>query len=64
MNTKSMLKEIRAIAKRNNLTFRIDRSTRINNQTAYVFVDRRTGLNIISNCTLTSAYDFAINNLD
>lgn len=53
---KEAIKEIRAVAKANGLTFKRQNAT-INNEPAYMFTSRSTGLRVIENCTFWSAYE-------
>jgi len=51
------IKECRAAAKAVGLTFKEDTSLTINGAKAYKFTDRKTGETVLSNCTLSSAYN-------
>ena len=50
------MKEMRKIARDNGLTFK-PQNMRINNGQAYMFVNRKTGEKILSNCTFWGAYE-------
>ena len=50
------MREIRAIAKKNGLTFKRQSAT-INGVAVYMFVCRATGVRVIENCTFWSAYE-------
>lgn len=49
------MKEIRACAKRNGLTFK-QMNTQLNGGYLYKFVERGNGETVLSNCTFWSAY--------
>lgn len=58
LNNSETLKEIRAEAKKNGLTFkRMTTVSTINGAAAYKFVPRGGGDAVVSNCTLGSAYN-------
>lgn len=55
MNNQETIKYLRAEAKKLGLTFKVDQSLTINDKPAYMFVCRKSGRVVLSNCTLTSA---------
>lgn len=57
MNYQDMIKEIRAVAKRNGLTFKKQPRLTINGKQAWMFTSRKTGDRVIQDCTLQSAYE-------
>lgn len=64
MTTNDVLREVRAAAAKNGLTFKIDKTKlinnktkRINNKTAYKFIDRETKQNVLSDMDLDMAYN-------
>ena len=53
------IKECRAIAKSNGMTFKAHTSLKINGSTAYRYADRKTGETVRGNLTLGMAYEIA-----
>lgn len=53
------IKECRAAARANGLTFKAYENLRINGKTAYRYTDRKTGETVRGNLTLGLAYDIA-----
>jgi len=51
------IKEIRSTAKSVGLTFKQDKSIRLNGAYLWIFSDRKTGELVMSNCTLSGAYE-------
>ena len=51
-----MLKEVRANARKNGLTFKIQQGVKLNGSPVYKFINKASGATILSNCTLDSAY--------
>lgn len=58
---KEAVKEIRAIAKKNGLTFKRQPRLTINNKPAYMFTSRATGQRVLENCTFWTAYESCMN---
>ena len=56
MKVSQVIKECRAEAARVGLTFARS-NMNINGTPAYYFKDRKTGITVLSNCTIGSAYD-------
>lgn len=56
MTRSEVIKLVRLEAKKLGLTFKTQNS-RINGAQAYRFTDRLTGITVMSNCTLNSAYE-------
>ena len=57
MTIKEIEKECRLVAKKNGLTFKAYKRLKINGSTAYYFENRKTGCEILGNCTISSAYE-------
>ena len=57
MNKSEVISEIRACARRNGLTFKVNLYLNINNEPSYMFIDRTTKEIVLTNCTLGSAYN-------
>ena len=55
MKKSEILREVRAEAKKIGCTLKTQNAT-INGQQAYKIVSRKTGITIVENCTLNSAY--------
>ena len=55
-NKKEAMKEIRACAKKNGLTFKLQNAT-INGHQAYKFTSRKTGLDVLTNRTFWASYE-------
>ena len=52
-----MLKDIRANAKKNGLVFKVDNTVSINSLTAYKFTIRESGVTVLWNYTIYTAYE-------
>jgi hypothetical protein len=59
MTVVQTVKEIRTIATRNGLTFRVDKRKYINNSVAYLFVDTKTKQIVLENMNIAMAYNNA-----
>tara|TARA_R110000772_G_scaffold143805_1_gene253381 strand:+ start:843 stop:1085 length:243 start_codon:yes stop_codon:yes gene_type:complete len=55
MTTKDTLKEVRIVATRNGLTFKVDNRRYINGKPAYRFIDKETKETVLSNMNLSMA---------
>lgn len=57
MSHNNTLSYCRDVAANNGLTFKVDNTLTINGFTAYKFINRKSGLTVMSNCTISSAYE-------
>jgi hypothetical protein len=57
LNHNKTLSYCRDVAANNGLTFKVDKTLIINGFTAYKFINRKSGLTVMSNCTIGSAFE-------
>ncbi len=57
LTIKEVEKECREAARKEGLTFKRDKSLKINNSSAYAFYDRKTGEKVRYNLTLGMSYN-------